>query len=381
LLWLNLLLPLAAVALFGMLFVMANPDLARSVAQSVERSYTWLAEWTSGLAENWLEFVFWIAAAYLAIGLLRPLVPSRSAAGAGGTAIVDAEIVEHAQSSALYVPLRNMLLGVIGLFAIYLVFEFQTLWFREFPKGFHYSGYAHQGAAWLTAALVAATLVLSLIFRGHVLRDSRVARLRQLAWIWSGLNLLLAVTVYHRMSIYIDFNGMTRMRTIGLFGITTVIAGFVLVLWKIHFNRDFLWLIQRQLWALTVAIYFYAMTPVDTLVHSYNVRQILAGDVAPCVQISVHPNSAEGYLVLTPLTESRDPIIREGVRALLAEQEIAAHHRAAKRAKLGWTSYQLSDRLLLEKLRDNNRAWKGYANESHRKAALQQFHKYAYQWY
>ena len=194
-----------------------------------------------------------------------------------------------------------MLWAVIGLFAAYLVFEFQTLWFREFPKGFYYAGYAHEGAAWLTVALALATLVLSLdLSRRTCSRDPRLARLQRLAWIWSALNLLLALTVYHRMSIYIDFNGMTRMRTIGLFGITTVVVGFVLVLWKIVHHRDFLWLIQRQLWTLAIAIYLFALTPVDTLVHTYNVRQILAGDLAPSVQISVHPISAEGYLVLGP---------------------------------------------------------------------------------
>jgi len=382
-LWLNLTLPVGAVVLFGTIFVLANPDLAQSVAQQLERSWNWLIDWSSRFSENWLEVVFWLAAAYVAIGLLRPVWPHRDVVVAPPAAI-DAEIIERPQLSSLFVPLRNMLLGVIVLFAVYLVFEFQTLWFREFPRGFHYSGYAHRGAAWLTFALALATLVLSLIFRSAVLRDPRLARLRQLAWIWSAQNWLLALTVYHRMYIYIDFNGMTRMRTIGLFGITTVVAGFVLVLWKIIHNRSFGWLIQRQLWALAIAVYVFALTPVDTLIHSYNVRRIMAGDVAASVQISVHPNSPEGYLVLQPLTNCSDPIIREGIRALLAEQEIAAEQRAAERAKLGWTSFQLSDRLLLRKLRDGHAVWadySGYSQTDERREALDRFHEYAYQWF
>ena len=59
----------------------------------------------------------------------------------------------RAVSDRYYAAVRNTLACVIGLFAVYLAFEFATLWFREFPKGFYYSGYAHQGAAWLTAAL------------------------------------------------------------------------------------------------------------------------------------------------------------------------------------------------------------------------------------
>ena len=56
-----------------------------------------------------------------------------------------------------------------------------------------------------------AQIVKSLIFRGRTLRDRRLARLRGLAWIWSVENFVLALTVYNRMYIYIDFNGLSRI--------------------------------------------------------------------------------------------------------------------------------------------------------------------------
>jgi len=264
---------------------------------------------------------------------------------------------------------------------VYLVFEFRTLWFRDFPEGFYYAGYAHEGAAWLTAALALATLVLSLIFRGQVLADPRLGRLRKLAWIWSVENLVLALTVYNRMHIYVDFNGMTRMRTIGLFGISAVLIGFCLVLWKILYNRGFAWLIERQLWTLAIVVYLFALTPVDALVHSYNVRRVLSGDLAPSVQISVHPINSEGILVLSPLLNCQDAIIREGIRAMLAERAIQAERLAGERARLGWSSYQLADNLLLERLRAGREDWKEYVDASKRAAAIERFDKYAYQWY
>ncbi len=48
--------------------------------------------------------------------------------------------------------------------------------------------------------------MLSLIFRGRVLADPRLPRLRRLAWLWSAENMLLAAAVYHRLFIYIGFN-------------------------------------------------------------------------------------------------------------------------------------------------------------------------------
>jgi hypothetical protein len=270
---------------------------------------------------------------------------------------------------------------VIGLFAVYLVFEFGTLWFRKFPSGFYYAGYAHQGAAWLMVALALATLCLSLMFRGRIVSDPRLPGLRRLAWVWSAENFILALAVFNRMYIYIDFNGMTRMRTIGLFGISTVVAGFVLVVWKIVHVRTFVWLVQRQLWALGIAIWLFVLTPVDFLVHSYNVQRILAGDLAPAVQISVHPINSEGILVLEPLLDCQDPIIRNGVRAMFAQEEIEREKLATRRLISGWTALQVSDHILLRRLRAMRAHWQEFADPRSRESALNAFHDYAYQWY
>ena len=169
-----------------------------------------------------------------------------------------------------------------------------------------------------------ATAVLSLVFRGRMLCDPRLPRLRRLAWLWSLENMLLAAAVYHRLYIYIGFNGMTRMRMVGIFGMTAVLVGFLLVIWKIVHRRSFLWLVRRHLWTVAMTAYVFLLTPVDTIVTSYNVGRILAGDPAPSVQISDHPISAEGILLLEPLADAKNPKvpdeIREGVRAMLAER-------------------------------------------------------------
>jgi hypothetical protein len=280
-----------------------------------------------------------------------------------------------------YPAFRNTLFAVNVLFTIYLIFEFKTLWFRVFPPGFYYSGYAHEGAAWLTVALALATVILSVVFSGDVLRDPRLPQLRNLAWLWSLQNLLLAVAVYHRLFIYIGFNGMSYMRVIGLFGMSAVVAGFLLVVWKIARNRNFVWLFRRQLWALAITVFLFSVTPVNSLVVGYNVRRILNGDRAPSVQISVHPINSEGLLLLHPLLKTSDATIREGVRAMLAQQHELAEQRVAEQKQHGWTAWQWADRLLLESLRSKQQQWLEYKDEATRDATLDRFHKYAYQWY
>jgi hypothetical protein len=375
------LMPLAAFGLFGSLFVLANPDL---VSIFSHRIHNWLELVNELLSQfSFWEVPFCVAAAWFVVGLLRPEdaepdevdpSPRRDAS------------VEAAAPAPLYSAYRNTLLTVIGLFVAYLGFEFQTLWFREFPKGFHYSGYAHEGAAWLTFALGLATIMLSLIFRGDVLRDERLPKLKKLAWIWSALNLLLAVAVYHRLCIYVGFNGMTRMRIVGFFGMTSVVAGFGLVLWKIARNRDFIWLFRRQLWVLAGAIYLFSLTPVDALWVRYNVNRILAGDPAPSVQLSVHPIDAEGMLSLhRSLLDCDDELIRDGVQAMMAltEQEAEAAHQAREKLT-AWgqiTSRQLADEKLLSGLRTNRERWSNYTDRSQCEAAWERFRLYAYQWY
>lgn len=379
--WLNIGLPLAALLLFGTLFVLANPDLVTSVGTWLDWAWQTLCDSLDELLPTWLEVLVWIAAAWVTVGLLRPvwrgslLEPFAAATRARATRAAESA------PAGLYAAIRNTLVAVIVLFAVYLGFEFKTLWFRVFPTGFYYSGYAHEGAAWLTVALALATLMLSAAFRGRILLDPRLPQLRRLAWVWSAENLILAVAVVHRMSIYVGFNGMTRMRTVGLFGISAVVVGFLLVVWKIARQRDFVWLLQRHLWTVSVAAYLYALTPVDTLVHAYNVRRILAGDSAPSVQISVHPISSEGILVLHPLVHCRDRVVQEGIRALLAERALQAEATQRRQDRQGWTAVQFADRRLLDQLSSLRAEWQDYTDPGRRAAALNRFHDYAYQWY
>ena len=377
--WLGVALPLVTFVAFSVLFVLANPDLVDSFGKRIEQIFNAFRDWLIEFAPHPLRIAFWCMMAWIAVGMLRPLLSRpllAELAGRQGTGKTGAPT-----RAPLYAACRNMLVMVIILFATYLVFEFKTLWFRVFPAGFYYSGYAHQGAAWLTVALALATVVLSSVFRGAILHDPRRRSLRRLAWIWSLENVLLAIAVYHRLYIYIGFNGMTPKRIIGIFGISAVLVGFLLVLWKIARNRSFLWLVRRHLWTVALAVYLYSVTPVDVIVVQYNVRRILSGDSAPSVQISAHAISSEGILFLSPLLQCQDAVVREGVRALLAERHEKIEALAQVRQAEGWTSFQLADLLVLGQLRAVQDQLVPYQNVQLRAEARKRFDQYAYQWY
>ena len=382
--------PIGIVCMFGTIFVMANPDLANLIGEKVTRFVEWFGDSFTDLLPQPLQVLFWIAVAWVTVGIWRPLPVALTV-----TEILDDENADssdhsktqmHEQSpSQYYSAYRNSLLAVVILFAAYLVFEFKTLWFREFPEGFYYSGYAHQGAAWLTVALALSTVVLSVIFRGQVLRDPRCPTLRSWGWLWSAENGLLALAVFNRLGIYIQFNGMTRMRVVGLLGICSVIVGFLLVLRKVTKNHSFLWLVRRQALTVCFFVWFYLVLPVDLLVHTANTRWVLAGHPAPSVQISEHPLDASALCAISPLLESRDPIIRDGVRALYARTAIEwfDYNATADTMSLPqhWTAYQGAEQCLYDRLLGTKALWKPFTPQSRRSAALWRFHEYSMQWW
>ena len=375
---LSVVLPIVTLGLFGLIFTLANPDLLTAISSELEHLVRLVNEWLVEFIPGPIEILFCLGTGWLAAGVLRPQLPEPS----DDFVQVGVAPETEAAEAPLYTPFRNTLVSVIGLFVVYLAFEFQTLWFREFPDGFHYSGYAHEGAAWLTVALGLATVLLSLIFRGQVLRDPRLGSLKRLAWVWSALNLILAVAVIHRLLIYVDFNGMTRMRTIGFLGIASVIAGFLFVVAKIVRQRTFRWLIRRHLWTVTVAAYLYCVLPVDAWIDQYNVRRILAGDSAPSVQIIAHPTSDEGLLQLFPLLECDNTVIRDGVSAMLAA-ELTSRRRNPDDAETShWTAHQCAENELLERLEAESDRWPAKSNSATgRMDAINAFRDYAWQWY
>ena len=108
---------------------------------------------------------------------------------------------------------------------------------------------------------------------------------------------------------------------------------------------------------------------------------LMLGNLAPSVQISVHPIDSGGILALPPLLKCDDEAIREGIKAMLAERAFQVEAIEQRRATENWTSFQLADRLLLDRLRGLAAEWSPYSDSVQREAALRRYRDYAYQWY
>lgn len=165
-----------------------------------------------------------------------------------------------------------------------------------------------------------------------------------------------------------------------LIGVTTVLAGFLLVVWKIARSRGFLWLIERQLWALCLGLYLLAVLPLDNWIHRYNVARVLAGDRAPVVQITEHEVDVSGLAALGPLLDCDDPQIRDGIRARLS-MELHSRLHPGEPAEEHWTAFQLAERSFCATLETLRPKLDLQSEPADRAAAWERFRTYAYQWY
>jgi hypothetical protein len=121
--------------------------------------------------------------------------------------------------------------------------------------------------------------------------------------------------------------------------------------------------------------------PIDYVVTRYNVGQIMSGNLAPTVQIVAHEIGPEGCAQLLPLLESKNPIIGEGVRALLAKTQIDLEMEVMTNAEKGWSYFQMASEQALRVLERNAAEWEKYFDAEPRSDALAKFNAYGRQWY
>ena len=123
------------------------------------------------------------------------------------------------------------------------------------------------------------------------------------------------------------------------------------------------------------------MLPVDVCWVRFYVERIRSGHLAPAVQLSVHPIGAGGVSQLSALLDCDDETIREGVKSLLVEHHEQLSEKSKVNQGLGWTTWQLAERMAYVSLENARPAWERYADPKLRKLARQRFDEYTYQWY
>ncbi|HIJ64305.1 MAG TPA: DUF4173 domain-containing protein [Candidatus Hydrogenedentes bacterium] len=328
--------PVGVAATFALVFFFSNP-LLRDVWQwaydavAVRLRVLWEA-----ICPSPVRVLFWGGCLWFLASLVRPFLLRAD------ERLPDDEVAPPSmpgKEKLIYRVSLNTLIAVNLLFLMYNAFDAYHLVFRgALPSGLNHSQYARQGAFWLTVALAMSTFVLSQIFRGHVNFYSKLRSVHVLGNVWLAQNGMLAIWVLMRLHMYISYNGLTRMRIVGIYGATLVTIGLILVAVKMHRRKSLAWLIRKQLAAFGLALVLLAVTPLDAAAWALNAELIRTMETPkPAVQLSVQSISPEGLMMLPPLLDHDDPAIARGVAALLGQWYFA---KPADNAR--WTQYQVS---------------------------------------
>lgn len=326
--------PIIVTGLFLLIFVAAHPVVEKLVQDLTD----WLGEWVSdffALFTVWriITWVLWLLAF---AALVRPAVKSWVA---DWLARREEDLTppererpdkgNYAAALATLVCVNVLFLAFNALDAVYLYFN------AELPRDVSYSTFSHRGCIWLTVALGMSSVVIGIAFRRRLNFHAGSARLRSLAYLWAALNAILAIGALRRLQMYVDYNGLTRLRVVGLYGILLVCVGLGLMVWKVRRSKNFVWLLRCDLAAFWIALIVLAVTPRDYVCWRYNVGQAMRGNLRPLANLIVQPMSAESLPPLIRLLDHSDPVVQKGAAALLRRK--LDELRAAPVA--GWTEW------------------------------------------
>jgi hypothetical protein len=328
------LVPLTLCGLFAGVFALANPVVAHALGVG------WTA-FTSvvGLPSPARAFV-WLVTLVAACALLRPAL--RLAKGTEAAT----EQGEAAPTSLLVA--RNALGALNVLFLLYNALDAAYLWTGAPPAGMRTQQYAHQGAFWLTVALVMCTGVIGVMFRGALAHDARARVSRTLAYAWMAQGLVLALGTYRRIAIHIGNSGLSDLRIVGILGTSLVVAGVFAVALKLRHKRTFTWLVRRQLDAFAVTLVLYAAFPTHLVSARVNVGRIEGGEYRPVLHMFRQSTQPESAAELAPLLRHRDVRVRQGVAALLEHER--ATLATEVNAQTSWRERDVASRRTLRAL-------------------------------
>ena len=266
--------PVALSLVFLFLFAAANPiigDWVSAVTNKFSLRQIWL------LFDVW-RWIFW----FLALSFIWAIIHARSVSRPKKS-----NVVSNNAPKTKPAPMRaaSHLFGqgaiLRALFLFNLLFGLQTgldvmvLWQgTTLPDGMNYASYAHRGAYPLIATILLAAIFIILSFGpGRASEDN--PRARGLVFLWLAQNLLLAITTFERLTLYVDVYALSYWRVAVFIWLALIAIGLVLITLRIIGRRSNAWLIGSNLAVTSFVLYGCCFINFAHIIATYNVEQVL----------------------------------------------------------------------------------------------------------
>ena len=341
-----ILVPLSIIILFVLIFRAASPV----VEQLTKEVFDWVTEllkdlWQLLSPARIFTWAFWLM---IFAALIRPVVKSYVADTLAKRSEKLRQPDSPAPDNGNYATAAATLISVNLLFIAFHAVDWPFLYFKtSLPEGISYSEYSHRGCFWLTVGLLLSTAVIGIIFKRRLNFHRGVGLLRGLSYVWAVLNGVLAIGALRRLQMYVDYNGMTRLRIVGIYGIVLVTVGLILMVVKVRRSRNTAWLVRCDLLALWVTVVLITLTPMDYLSWTHNAGQAMQGNHRPLANLVVQRMSPESLPPLIQLLDYEPPgsapkdalkakTIRRGIAAILGQRLDALRKGKAET----WTEWQ-----------------------------------------
>lgn len=316
--WLEVGVALGLLGLFGGLFTLANPFVRESTGGALDAVIRVFSRFDRLALRAGGDLGFAIAF----LGLLRSVPSTMLITGRDiGETTTTARV---GRMAAITLVMQN------ALFAVYNAIDAVFLGARVAPPGMTLQKYAHDGAFWLTVTLAFVTLV-AYAFRGAARTGPPLVRKLMTAWIVQGL--LLGVNVFFRLVLHVRTSGLSNARFEGVLGASAVVGGLCAVWWTIRRGHSRAWILRAQASIFAAAVVLFVLLPTNLLAALYDVHAIGQGARLPLVHVVSLSEHAESAPSLLALLDDDDPIVREGVAALLLQRNFDGSGLANLRAE------------------------------------------------
>ena len=162
--------------------------------------------------------------------------------------------------------------------------------------------------------------------------------------------------------------------------ITAVLLGLIMVVRKVQLAKSFAWLISRYTWSVLAVVFFGLVFPVDHCIAHHNTQRVMRGDLLPGIFLFPVEECYEALIPSLPLMDSDDPVIRDGARAIFAEEFLSLRRGPAENT-YRWTFYQVSRERLRRKLEKRHEILIPYISDQDlRDRHIGKFRKYTERW-
>ena len=156
---------------------------------------------------------------------------------------------------------------------VLLFFEIRDVWFGFTWDGGMLKEFVHQGIWILIISILISMMIALYFFRDNLNFFSKANNFKIMMYVWVGLNVILALSVFVRTFIYIEYFALAYKRIGLIFFLLAVVVGLVSVAIKIYQKRNLFYLLRVNSWAVYGILIVMCLVNWDVVIAKYNLSR------------------------------------------------------------------------------------------------------------